>query len=65
VPNWALHHIENANPREELVLFSVHDIPVLRALGLYREDPAGQVAATTPASVPADLARPGGPSKWG
>jgi 1-hydroxy-2-naphthoate dioxygenase len=65
VPNWAWHHIENASNGEELVLFSVHDIPVLRALGLYREDPVGQVGAQPPPAVPADLARPGGPSKWG
>lgn len=64
VPNWAWHSIENTNPHEELVLFSVHDIPFLRTLGLYREDPSGQVAATPPSRVPADLARPGGPSKW-
>lgn len=64
VPNWAWHHIENTNAREELVLFSAHDIPLLRALGFYREEPAGQVGALSPARVPGDLARPGGPSKW-
>lgn len=64
VPNWAEHHIENASTRDELVLFSAHDIPLLRAIGLYREDPAGQVGAQPPARVPGDLARPGGPSKW-
>lgn len=64
VPNWSWHEIENLSAKDELVLFSVHDIPMLKSLGLYREDPAGQVAATPPARVPADLARPGGPSKW-
>jgi 1-hydroxy-2-naphthoate dioxygenase len=64
VPNWAWHHIENASERDELVLFSVHDIPVLRALGLYREEPTGQVGCMPPARIPGDLARPGGPSKW-
>ena len=38
VPTWAWH--EHASARgAEAVLFSVHDTPVLRALGLYREQP--------------------------
>jgi 1-hydroxy-2-naphthoate dioxygenase len=65
VPNWAWHHIENVSDTDELVLFSVHDMPVMKALSLYREDPIGQTGTAPPATVPADLAKPGGPSKWG
>jgi 1-hydroxy-2-naphthoate dioxygenase len=37
VPNWARHrHINRSSG--DAVLFSVHDTPVLRALGLYREE---------------------------
>jgi gentisate 1,2-dioxygenase len=35
VPTWAWH--EHASRDGEAVLFSVHDTPVMRALGLYRE----------------------------
>jgi gentisate 1,2-dioxygenase len=37
VPPWAWHG--HANPAaEEAILFSIHDIPVFEALGLYREE---------------------------
>lgn len=39
VPNWAWHEHINRSKTSEAILFSVNDIPVLRALGLYREEP--------------------------
>jgi gentisate 1,2-dioxygenase len=38
VPNWTRHQHRNHSASDEAILFSVHDTPVLRALGLYRED---------------------------
>ena len=38
VPNWTRHHHINLSKSGEAILFSVHDTPVLKALGLYRED---------------------------
>jgi 1-hydroxy-2-naphthoate dioxygenase len=40
VPNWTRHRHVNLSKTGEAVLFSVHDTPVLKALGLYREDAA-------------------------
>lgn len=40
LPAWASHRIENASFHDDAVLFQVNDIPVLKALGLYREAPA-------------------------
>ena len=40
VPNWARHRHVNLSQNGEAVLFSVHDTPVLKALGLYREEAA-------------------------
>lgn len=37
VPLWAWHEHASA-PGEEAILFSVHDTPVMQALGLYREE---------------------------
>lgn len=40
VPNWSWHqHLNHST--NEAILFSVHDTPVLQALGLYREDTGG------------------------
>jgi 1-hydroxy-2-naphthoate dioxygenase len=39
VPNWAWHRHVNRSSDEPAYLFSVNDIPVLRAFGLYREEP--------------------------
>lgn len=52
VPNWATHHHVNASAEEDAILVSVHDIPAISALGLYREDPGGALAAVRPAPVP-------------
>jgi gentisate 1,2-dioxygenase len=38
VPSWAIHEHANASPSEDAVLFSFHDLPAMRALGLYREE---------------------------
>jgi 1-hydroxy-2-naphthoate dioxygenase len=39
VPNWSWHRHENRSLDDDAVLFSVNDIPLLRFLGLYREEP--------------------------
>jgi gentisate 1,2-dioxygenase len=38
LPSWALHEHANLSPREDAILFSIQDRPVLEALGLYREE---------------------------
>jgi 1-hydroxy-2-naphthoate dioxygenase len=38
VPNWTWHQHHNRSKSGDAILFSVHDTPVLRALGLYREE---------------------------
>ncbi len=38
VPNWTVHQHHNRSSNGDAILFSVHDTPVLRALGLYREE---------------------------
>jgi len=40
VPNWTSHRHHNRSAGDA-ILFSVHDTPVLRALGLYREEAGG------------------------
>src|SRR5258706_8897024 len=37
-PSWALHEHANTSAREDAVLFSIHDTPVLEKLGLYHEE---------------------------
>ncbi|HZS01832.1 MAG TPA: cupin domain-containing protein [Chloroflexota bacterium] len=37
VPNWSWHAHENAAADADAVLFSMNDIPVYQAFGLYRE----------------------------
>ena len=37
VPSWTYHEHANASPTEDACLFAFHDLPVMRALGLYRE----------------------------
>lgn len=47
VPSWAWH--EHANESgEEVILFSIQDIPVLKALALYREEPYVENAGHQP-----------------
>ena len=37
VPSWAFHEHANASQTEDACLFCFHDLPVINALGLYRE----------------------------
>ena len=38
VPLWSWHEHANRSSREEALLFSMHDLPILKAFGLYREE---------------------------
>ncbi len=38
VPPWAWHEHENGSDREAAILFQLNDLPVMHALGLYREE---------------------------
>ena len=38
VPLWSWHEHLNGSAREEEILFSMHDEPILKAFGLYREE---------------------------
>ena len=42
LPPWALHEHANASGTADAVLFSIQDIPVLNALGLYYEEPLNE-----------------------
>ena len=42
VPLWHPHRHSNRAASEEAILFSMSDAPVLKSLGLYREEPVGQ-----------------------
>lgn len=57
IPNWAWHHHVNLSASSEAVLFSVHDMPLLDALGLYREEPEDSLHTTPLPPVPGDHAR--------
>jgi gentisate 1,2-dioxygenase len=39
VPLWSWHEHANASATDEAILFSMHDEPILKAFGLYREEP--------------------------
>jgi len=41
VPLWSWHEHANRSAKEEAMLFSMHDAPVLQAFGLYREEGQG------------------------
>ena len=41
VPSWAWHEHANASATEDACLFCLNDLPVMRALGLYREEAYG------------------------
>ena len=47
VPLWSWHEHANRSANEEAILFSMHDLPILNAFGLYREEEreksAGQI----------------------
>jgi gentisate 1,2-dioxygenase len=38
VPNWIEHRHINRSARDDVVLFSVQDAPVMQALGLFRDE---------------------------
>ena len=38
VPSWMFHEHCNASDSDDACLFSFHDLPVMRALGLYRQE---------------------------
>jgi gentisate 1,2-dioxygenase len=38
VPLWSWHEHTNGSAQEEAILFSMHDLPILKAFGLYREE---------------------------
>jgi gentisate 1,2-dioxygenase len=38
VPLWSWHDHVNASSTDEAILFSMHDEPILKAFGLYREE---------------------------
>ncbi|MGH7887333.1 MAG: cupin domain-containing protein, partial [Candidatus Binatia bacterium] len=38
VPLWNWHEHANASSSDEAILFSMHDEPILKAFGLYREE---------------------------
>jgi gentisate 1,2-dioxygenase len=38
VPLWSWHQHTNASSSDEAILFSMHDEPILKAFGLYREE---------------------------
>ncbi|HEX2536897.1 MAG TPA: cupin domain-containing protein [Pseudolabrys sp.] len=48
VPAWAFHEHGNASSSEDACLFSFNDLPVMKALGLYREDAFGENAGHQP-----------------
>ncbi|KDE97294.1 Gentisate 1,2-dioxygenase [uncultured Mycobacterium sp.] len=54
VPNWSTHHFVNRSAHDA-VLFSVNDIPTLKALDLYFEEPELSLGAYPFPPVPANL----------
>ena len=52
IPNWAWHEHINRSRSDEAILFSVNDIPVLNAFGLYREEPENSLSAVAAPHVP-------------
>lgn len=42
VPSWAWHEHINASANDDACLFCLSDIPVMRAMGLYREEAYGE-----------------------
>jgi len=41
VPSWVYHEHANASESEDACLFCFNDLPVMQALGLYREEAFG------------------------
>ncbi|HSE88765.1 MAG TPA: cupin domain-containing protein, partial [Candidatus Binatia bacterium] len=47
VPLWSWHEHANRSAKEEAILFSMHDLPILEAFGLYREETHEESARKT------------------
>ena len=56
VPNWMWHRHINRCASARALLFSASDAPLLRALGMYREQPEESLGARPYPDVPADIA---------
>lgn len=52
VPAWMYHEHANASATEDACLFSFHDLPVMRALGLYREEALADNGGHQPVNNP-------------
>jgi len=48
VPSWMFHEHVNGSNTEDACLFSFHDLPVIKALGLYREEAFGDNGGQQP-----------------
>jgi gentisate 1,2-dioxygenase len=48
VPSWAWHEHANASDSEDACLFCFNDLPVMKALGLYREEAFGDNGGNQP-----------------
>ena len=48
VPSWAWHEHVNASASEDACLFTFNDLPVMHALGLYREEAFGDNGGRQP-----------------
>ena len=42
VPAWAFHEHGNASEKDDACLFCFNDLPVMHALGFYREEAFGE-----------------------
>lgn len=51
VPSWAWHEHANGAGGEDAVLFAFNDLPVMRSLGLYREEAFGDNDGQQPVSA--------------
>jgi 1-hydroxy-2-naphthoate dioxygenase len=63
IPNWSWHQHINRSKTEEAILFSVNDIPVYQAFGLYREEPEESLHTVAAPLVPAPPSRGQGKGK--
>ncbi|HEY3040117.1 MAG TPA: cupin domain-containing protein, partial [Pyrinomonadaceae bacterium] len=52
IPNWAWHEHVNRSKTQEAILFSVNDIPIVSAFGLYREEPENSLHTMQTPQVP-------------
>lgn len=51
VPSWAWHEHHNASASEDACLFCFNDLPVMRKLGLYREEALAEGAGHQPVTA--------------